>query len=388
MAQPSRVPLAEIVQAVAVSPTQAAAIVWQVSARLEHWIRIKQPPVVIVPSFADLALDRGGSVWWHRGRVLPCDRTVEALGALLGTLLDAASQGRAAAGLVYILARATDERHLAPLTTVEAFRAAIARHAGRNPAVAVDGLLAQFFMSRAGLAPLGEFSTIADVRRHRRAGGIALPTIAKDTGIPISLLRELEWGVYANWTLAHAQPSVEAYATRAGLDPAAVAAIMRREQFEHVAMVPVRAEHERRRDRAAFEQALPYGLAALIVAVLAIAAPNGRPQSRVTNGPRATATIALEPTAAVTQVRETVTPAPSVERASPTRRHPRDERAVVRRPHGARPVVRAPRKTAPPLADGAAPDAAKPESALQRFARTIAGNGRYKVEPFPKPDDP
>ncbi len=61
--------------------------------------------------------------------------------------------------------------------------------------------------------------TISDVRRARRSTGLTLAEISERSRIPVSLLRELEWGYFVNWpggSYGHAQ--LMRYARAAGLD--------------------------------------------------------------------------------------------------------------------------------------------------------------------------
>ncbi len=61
--------------------------------------------------------------------------------------------------------------------------------------------------------------TISDVRRARRATGLRLADIAQRSRIPISLLRELEWGYFINWPADnYGRSQLVRYARAAGLD--------------------------------------------------------------------------------------------------------------------------------------------------------------------------
>lgn len=278
MPQPSRVALTDVVRTIEIPPAVSAAILAQISVRLDRWISARRPVQVIVPRMEDVALERGGGVWWRRGRSVPAPDAVGALGCLLEALLARAPQRQAPPGLVYVVSRATDPGHLAPIGSVREFAAAVTRHAPARPLGAIDALIARHLADACGAASLGRDSTIADVRRRRRAGGTPLRTIAEDTHIPVSLLRELEWGVYDNWTLPHAASSVAAYAERAGLDPGNVLAVIGRDQQQPETLLPVRVgptSLAARADRVELRHhALPFALAALLVGVLAVAAPS------------------------------------------------------------------------------------------------------------------
>ncbi|HSL21634.1 MAG TPA: hypothetical protein VK886_08865 [Vicinamibacterales bacterium] len=378
MGQKSRLALTELIASIPLTPAQSAAVVWLVSGRLERWIAAKDPADLVVPAIKDISVARGGHVWWFRGRVVPRQDLIAALGSLLESLLDQSPRGRAPAGLLYILARATEQRHLAPLGSLADFRSAVARHAPEEPALAVDGLLSQYLMTAAGVPPLDERSTISDVRRRRRAGGVALDTIARDTGIPISLLRELEWGVYSNWSLTHARPSLDAYAERAGLDPIAVAAIVIREQAAEQAAVARRDAALAAADGTAATRMIPFAMAGLLLLMAALAPPSAHREPDA-----GTATAAGQDAGA---------PAPAAPRppAAPRKPIPAADTRIdapaatpASSTRSANPGRRS-RQTATSARVRSAPQE-KPANPIVRLARTIAGDGKHKVEPFPRP---
>jgi hypothetical protein len=70
--------------------------------------------------------------------------------------------------------------------------------------------------------------TVSDMRRARRATGLSLEEISKKSRIPVSLLRQLEWGYLRNWpTGLYARTQLVRYARAAGLDQQTVIAAMR-----------------------------------------------------------------------------------------------------------------------------------------------------------------
>lgn len=372
---PQRIPLAEVAERVDIHPQQTAAIVAQVAARIDRWIVARQPKRLIVPALEDLALERGGRLWWRRGQCVPTEQGARALGRLLAALLARAPHGPAPPGLLYLVSRSTDPRHLAPLTRVDDFMTAVVRHAPAEPYQAVDALMAKFLASATGTAQLGERASIADVRRWRRAGGVSLQTIAADTGIPASLLRELEWGVYANWAVPHADGSISAYAERAGIDPAIVIRIVSREQAEDpglpAPLVRSAAVLERR------HQTLPYAFAATLVLLLPLLTPGDTPE-------RMTAASPQEPSVVTPYVAPVVIPVDLV-----TTQVAGEETAdtgadgEASRPAPARPA-RAATSAESRLMHPAAPRKVPPNP-LVRVARAIAGDGKHRVEPFPRP---
>src|SRR6185503_20773279 len=67
--------------------------------------------------------------------------------------------------------------------------------------------------------PAAQSLTISDIRRARRATGLALADLSSRTGIPASLLCELEWGYLDHWPAPPvARRMMARYAESAGLD--------------------------------------------------------------------------------------------------------------------------------------------------------------------------
>jgi hypothetical protein len=393
MAHPSRARLNDIAASVPITPAQCASIVLRVAERLDRWIAAKDPALVVVPGLADITLHRDGHLWWYRGRSMDRRRLVSGLGELLDALLR--TQGRRVpAGLLYLVARATDPWHLAPFQSLEEFTDALARHASEDTANVLDGLLAYHFMRRSGHPPLDEHATISDVRRLRRAGGVSLTQIAQDTGIPVSLLRELEWGVLAHWDPSHTARSLEAYAKRAGLDPSRVAAIVRSEfdrqenrvtavvESEAVTLAPVPRD-------TSDDRHIPLGLTAVLVLCVGLAAPADRDLVSLQ--------YADIDSPAVVQPASWVQPVPD----SP-------DEPLVETPPPAQPVKAVPspslskrvrpgqqsRRSSAPLTGVVPPTQTRQvptrpaaRTRLAKMARAIVGDGRYRVEPFPRVQD-
>lgn len=403
--RPSRVPLISVAHTLEIPASVSAAIVAQVSARLERWMQIKHRTQLIIPRLEDLAIERGGRVWWFRGGKVPAEAAVRSLGGLLETLLARAPHRRVPPGLLYVVSRAIDERHLAPVQSVRDFATAVARHAPARPLLAIDALLARYVAERSGAHAID--STISDVRRRRRAGGIPLGTIARDTGIPISLLRELEWGMYENWLLPHAEPSVTAYAERAGLDAPSVLMVLTREQHQPQPALPVRLRQLVLLDRTrglhleSRHRTAPFALAAGLLAMLALATPSDPIHSaRLTSNAPVSAKSAEVRTVGAIEKEEHA--APPEEQRAMTRAKADAEEAT-----GAEPVRKRRRARLLPAKDevfvsetsdepALAPEPSRqtrlrprtpPRTALGRLAHAIAGDGTYRVEPFPRPAD-
>jgi cytoskeletal protein RodZ len=267
-------------------------------------------------------------------------------------------------------------------------------------------LVARYLAERSAAPAIASDSTISDVRRRRRAGGIPLGTIARDTGIPISLLRELEWGIYDNWLLPHAEPSVIAYADRAGLDPNSVLLVLAREQHQLQPSLPVHVRRIGLSDRTrgfgleSRHRTAPYALAAGLLAMLAFATPSdptrsGRltPDTSVSARSAEVRTISLETqqAAATPDEQEVMSAAePESERAADAER-PRKRRKARVLPANDEAVVGETGDDGRP-APGLMPQTrlrprTPPRTALARFAHAIAGDGTYRVEPFPRPAD-
>jgi hypothetical protein len=400
------VPLIDIAHTVELPANLSAAIVAQVSARLERWMQIKHRAQLIVPRLEDLAIERGGRVWWFRGRKVPAEAAVRSLGGLLETLLARAPHRQVPPGLLYVVTRAIDERHLAPVQSVRDFAMAVGRHAPARPLPAIDALVARYVAERSGARAIASDSTISDVRRRRRAGGIPLGTIARDTGIPISLLRELEWGMYDNWLLPHAEPSVIAYAERSGLDARSVLGVLTRDQHQLQPSLPVRVRQLVLPDRGpgltleSRHRTAPFALAAGLLAMLALATPSDPMHSaRLTSDAPASATRAERRTVAL-ETEEAA--APPDEQQVMSRAGADAEWEAASEPVRKRPQARVRPAKDEVFAGGTSADALRvveasretrvrprtpARTAFGRLAHAIAGDGTYRVEPFPRPSD-
>jgi hypothetical protein len=390
MAQPFRAPLDAVAGTVPINAVQTATVVSEIASRLQRWLAITHSNTVIVPGLQDVSILHGGSVWWCRGRAVPVSHAVAALGALLAALLDHTAAHRAPAGLLYIVARATDPRHLAPFADLAEFHGTLSRYAASRPNVALDSLAARYAAACSGLPPLDARSTIADVRRLRRAGGVTLAQIAADTAIPISLLRELEWGVYTYWNLEHARGLLELYTERAGLDGDAVARVIEQEQalMVHERVQPDRLPTRVSPDAASLEPAiLPYALAGLLMGAVFLAAPGERsvPPSSLHDPPAAS----LKQVRTVTLPEAEARPASIVRPPLTSVAHARPRRNRTSSTALSRPVFAPPnrRAAARNLDEGDKAQSRPAAHPLAKLARTIAGDGRFKVEPFPTVKD-
>jgi hypothetical protein len=183
---------------------------------------------VEVPSIGDIRLEASGHLSWSHGREMPARRAGRGLGRILAALVSEAERcgDRAPAALAFALARATDDHALVPLESLHDLTVIIDRLAPTDP-LPVTAAFAERVGSRAMAARPETIRTISDLRRARRDRGVSLATIASETGIPLTLLRELEWGVFDGWPAGYqTEASLRAYARAAGLPAAAVLTIV------------------------------------------------------------------------------------------------------------------------------------------------------------------
>jgi hypothetical protein len=183
---------------------------------------------VEVPTIGDIRLEASGHVSWSHGREVQAHRAGRGLARILAALVAEAERcgDRAPVALAFALARATDDRALVPLESLHDLNSIVDRIAPADP-LPVTAAFAERVGSRtAGVSP-ETIRTVSDLRRARRDRGVSLATIGSETGIPLTLLRELEWGVFDGWPAGHqTEASLRAYARAAGLPAAAVLAIV------------------------------------------------------------------------------------------------------------------------------------------------------------------
>lgn len=165
-------------------------------------------------------------------------RSVERAGRLLESLLpgfDAPPELRVPGALRLVVGRALGTLDLPPYRTLDEFADALLRFGGGDTIAVVRGLVATWHAAADGAGsetPAGAATavsseplelTISDVRRARRSTGLRLADIAERSRIPISLLRELEWGYFVNWPAGqYGRSQLVRYARAAGLDVAVV----------------------------------------------------------------------------------------------------------------------------------------------------------------------
>lgn len=191
-----------------------------------------------IPSAHVLRLSADGSILVE-GPV-GADREVERAARLLEALLpgfDAPPEFRVPGALRLVLARALGTLDLPQYASLQDFGDALARFSAASTATCVreivTGWAAALLVESQpdasqvwtdGAAADGDAGataelTISDVRRARRATRLTLADISEKTRIPVALLREFEWGYFANWpTGFYGRTQVVRYARAAGLD--------------------------------------------------------------------------------------------------------------------------------------------------------------------------
>lgn len=228
-----------------------------------------------VPSAHVIRLSSAGVVSVE-GPVAAGGRPVMRAAQLLDALLpgpEAGNQFRVPGGLKLVVARALGTLDLPPFATLDAFAEALQRFGATDTVSAIANLViswSEFVAARVPDAieatPTGaqiqpfvssrtqdvrshlsrEPLTVSDIRRARRATGLPLSAIASRSHIPLGLLRQLEWGFFANWpTGQYGRTQLVRYARAAGLDEHLVVSTLLPaiEQTEHPAPVaPAYAE--------------------------------------------------------------------------------------------------------------------------------------------------
>jgi transcriptional regulator with XRE-family HTH domain len=162
-------------------------------------------------------------------------RSVERAARLLEAMLpgfDAPPEFRAPGALRLVLARASGTLDLPAYATLSAFAEALARFGAADPRTIVRDVAAGWSNAvreaeavdnetseEAAVADVNQEITVSDLRRARRATGLTLAEIAERSRIPVSLLRELEWGYFVNWPSGpYGRTQLIRYARAAGLD--------------------------------------------------------------------------------------------------------------------------------------------------------------------------
>lgn len=239
-------------------------------------LRLSRGELAGVPSPHVVRLSGTGDVLVE-GPVVAGRDAITRAAQLLDALLPAADsepQFRVPGGLRLVIGRALGTLDLPPFASLSEFADALARFGATQPAATIMGLVVaweELVASRTAdavkadvvAAPPAQIQrfvparnrdprapdaieplTISDIRRARRATGVRLEVIAVRSRIPLSLLRQLEWGYLKNWpTGRDGRAQLVQYAKATGLDEelvvAAVTPLLEElEQRELVALVP------------------------------------------------------------------------------------------------------------------------------------------------------
>jgi len=198
-------------------PDEAVAITSQAIAL---GLRLDPPGV---PTVAALRLTTRGTVELELQEPLAPGDDVGQAARLLDALLPGFDDTaiRVPGALRLAVARALRTLDLPPYASINDFLEAIRRFA---PADAHEALSSIAARAKAGSTSRGVEAetpalTISDIRRARRSTGLTLSDISDRSRIPISLLRELEWGYLVNWPAGHyGRTQLIRYARAAGLD--------------------------------------------------------------------------------------------------------------------------------------------------------------------------
>jgi hypothetical protein len=197
-----------------------------VAIAVEVVTRVQQGAIDRIPSSTELRFDSTGRIAVEPGQ--DAAPSVEAAACLLDDLLPSFDDPavRVPGALRIAIARARGTLDLPPYASLDAFVAAVARFSSNGSGATVRALAAAL----PGGAPAAETGrkstaversalTISDVRRARRSTGLTLAEISERSRIPVSLLRELEWGYFVNWPGGHyGRTQLIRYARAAGLD--------------------------------------------------------------------------------------------------------------------------------------------------------------------------
>ena len=184
-----------------------------------------------VPSAHVIRLSFSGDVLVE-GPVVASGEPVPRAAQLLAALLPGAKPQSAEPTALW---RLIDRAVLSPpaFATLEEFAVALAPFAAHDPQAAIRDLTSRWADTQpsdpAPIEPRGEAHPAADepgsamsvseMRRTRRGTGLSLDEVSKRSRIPVSLLRQLEWGYLRNWPQGlYGRTQLVRYARAAGLE--------------------------------------------------------------------------------------------------------------------------------------------------------------------------
>jgi hypothetical protein len=235
MHTPAPVSLADFAAAgVRLRPTDAATIVRALV------IQVAEGRLPGVPSAHVIRLSPSGAITVE-GPVVASGGPVPRAAQLLAALLPGSKRPSAEPSpLRRVIARALQDPSGFP--TLEEFGNALAPFAAHDSHTAIRELIARWAESVRASAPERPQSraeapadpaeeesvgtteaagsiTVSDMRRARRDTGLSLDEISKRSRIPVSMLRQLEWGYLRNWpTGLYGRTQLVRYARAAGLN--------------------------------------------------------------------------------------------------------------------------------------------------------------------------
>ncbi len=290
-----RISLADLASAgVSLQPHQAAALI---SAVLES---VKSGALSGIPTASALRFSKDGSIA-AAGDVEPgfsAERAGRLLNAMLPAL-DAPAAIRAPGALRIVVARALRTLDLPPYESIDDLLNALRRFTPDDVGTTIASVYAGWQsagharsrreQTRARPQPDGRRFTISDVRRARRSTGLTLSEIAARSHIPVSLLRELEWGYFNNWPGdQYGRIQLVRYARAAGIDERMVI-----DTVWPVLQQSVRARTPRVVDGAIVEEAMPAAERTLVRHTIALPdAPRSTRPSAVRRSVQAAVAIA------------------------------------------------------------------------------------------------
>lgn len=207
-------------------PSEAVAVARDVTMRAESGDLPGIPSANVIRFKSDGTIAIEGPI--------AAGRSVERAARLLDAMLpgfDAPPELRVPGALRLVIARALGTLDLPAYRSLDEFAAALGRFSAPDPVAAMKDLVETWAVavsredapveSPADTSAAGATSdlTISDVRRARRSTGLTLSDISARSRIPVSLLRELEWGYFVNWPAGHyGRAQLVRYARAAGLD--------------------------------------------------------------------------------------------------------------------------------------------------------------------------
>ena len=163
------------------------------------------------------------------GPVVASSRPVPRAAQLLVSLLPSAKRSGEVSPLSHVIARALGEQSPG-FATLQEFVLALTPFAAHDAKAAIIELTARWAEAvRATEAAADDRAdreeldpnavVVSDMRRARRETGLSLLEISKKSRIPVSLLRQLEWGYMRNWpTGQYGRTELSRYARAAGLN--------------------------------------------------------------------------------------------------------------------------------------------------------------------------